>query len=69
MYITKRDLDNLIEDLQAVQAEMEDHEIDELTTTCNTYGLYGRFISFGSDGYLDVDNALNDIYKKLEDGE
>ena len=55
MNITKKDLEKLIEKLQACVDEMEYAKVDEIPTSCNTYGMH-KFISFGSSGYLSLDN-------------
>jgi len=56
MKISKKDLENVIEILQNCVDEMEANEVDEISTNCNTYKMY-KFISFGSSGYLSLDNG------------
>ena len=51
MKVNKNDILNVIEKLQNLVEEMECNEIEEVSTSCNTYGLY-EFISFGRNGYL-----------------
>lgn len=55
MNVTKKDLERLIEKLQMCVDEMEYAKVDEIPTSCNTYGMH-KFISFGSSGYLSLDN-------------
>lgn len=55
MKITKKDLENLIEKLQACVDEMEGVDTETIPTNCNTYGM-NKFISFGYNGYLSLDN-------------
>lgn len=55
MKITKKDLEKLIKKLQMCVDEMEHTNTEEIPTSCNTYGMY-KFISFGSSGYLSLDN-------------
>ena len=55
MKVSKSDIEEVIEKLQCLVNEMEKAEIDEISTDCNTYGLYD-FISFGSRGYLTLDS-------------
>lgn len=62
MKVTKKDLENLIENLQELVSVMEDLEADEVQTACNTYGLNNNFISFGYNGYLDIERAKEDLY-------
>lgn len=66
MKVTKRDLENLIEKLQNCVDEMEDKNVDEISTSCNTYKMY-RFISFGSSGYLSLDNDYIEVEGDDED--
>ena len=54
MKINKNDILDVIEKLQNLVEEMEANELEEVSTNCNTYGLY-EFISFGSNGYLTLD--------------
>lgn len=61
MKITKRDIEDVIEKLQSYVAEMEAHDIDTVKTSCNTYGMYYNFISFGHDGYLELVEDFNDL--------
>lgn len=60
MSVSKRDLENLIEKLQNCVDEMEDKEITELSTSCNTYKM-NNFISFGYKGYLSLDNDYIEV--------
>lgn len=61
MNITKRELEEVIEKLQSYVAEMEDRNIDSIKTSCNTYGMYYNFISFGHNGYLELVEDINDL--------
>lgn len=63
MKITKKNLEKLIEDLQDLVSLMEDKEVEEVNTSCNTYGLSNNFISFGYNGYLDVEQAIEELYE------
>lgn len=61
MQVTKKDLEKVIEKLQGYVAEMEERDIDTVKTSCNTYGMYYNFISFGRDGYLELVEDFNDL--------
>jgi len=60
MTVSKKDLELLIEKLQNCVDEMEDKNVDEISTSCNTYRMY-KFISFGSSGYLSLDNDYIEV--------
>lgn len=62
MKVSKKDIERLIEDLQDLLCIMEEVEADEVRTNCNTYGLNSNFISFGYQGYLDIERAKEDLY-------
>lgn len=66
MKITKKDLELLIEKLQNCVDEMEVKNVDEISTSCNTYKMY-KFISFGSSGYLSLDNDYIEVDGDDED--
>ena len=66
MTVSKKDLELLIEKLQNCVDEMEDKNIDEISTSCNTYKMY-KFISFGSSGYLCLDNDYIEVQGDDED--
>ena len=51
-------LKRTIETLQELVDDAESAGIDEVKTTCNTYGLT-NFISYGSDGFLDLDADMS----------
>ena len=51
-------LKRTIETLQELIDDAESAGIDEVKTTCNTYGL-ANFISYGSDGFLDLDADMS----------
>lgn len=60
MKIKKYELERLIELLQNCVDEMEDKNVDEIPTSCNTYRMY-KFISFGSSGYLSLDTDYIEV--------
>ena len=68
MKITKNDLERLIEKLQMCVDEMEYANVEEIPTSCNTYGMH-KFISFGSYGYLSLDNECIEFDVEDEDDE
>ena len=39
---------------------MDAKEINEISTSCNTYKMY-KFISFGSSGYLNLDKEYIEV--------
>ena len=53
-------LKRTIETLQELVDDAERAGIDDVKTTCNTYGLT-NFISYGSDGFLDLDADMSDL--------
>ena len=53
-------LKRTIETLQELVDDAESAGIDEVKTTCNTYGL-ANFISYGSDGFLDLDADMSNL--------
>lgn len=55
MKVKKYQLESLIEKLQNCVDEMDDQGLDEIPTKCSTYKMH-NFISFGSSGYLSLDN-------------
>ena len=60
MKVSKNELERIIELLQNCVDEMEDKNVDEISTRCNTYKMY-KFISFGSSGYLSLDNDYIEV--------
>ena len=56
----------LKEKLEEAILLMEEKNIKELKLECNTYGLYGQFLSIPSKGYLPLDTLLDDIYEMGE---
>ena len=60
MKVSKNELERLIELLQNCVDEMEDKNVEEISTSCNTYRMY-KFISFGSSGYLSLDNDYIEV--------
>ena len=71
MKISIDDIGELIDTLQTLHAEMNATEHYTLETRCNTYGLHGPFISFGSKGYLPLylDELLNQLQEEVEENE
>ena len=53
-------LKRTVKTLKELIDEAESAGIDEVRTTCNTYGLT-NFISYGSDGFLDLDANMSDL--------
>ena len=53
-------LKRTVKTLQELIDDAESAGIDEVKTTCNTYGL-ANFISYGSDGFLDLDADMSDL--------
>jgi len=66
MKVNKKDLENVIEILQNCVDEMDANEVNEISTSCNTYKMY-KFISFGSSGYLSLDNGYIEVDSGDED--
>ena len=60
MKVHVRRLKQTVEMLQELIDDAESAGIDEVRTTCNTYGLT-NFISYGSDGFLDLDADMSDL--------
>ena len=48
--------------------EMEDVNVNEISTSCNTYGMH-KFISFGYSGYLSLDNEYIEVDAEDDDYE
>ena len=53
-------LKRTVKTLQELIDDAESAGIDEVKTTCNTYGV-SNFISYGSDGFLDLDADMSDL--------
>ena len=66
MKVTKNELELLIEKLQACVEEMEDAGVESISTSCNTYRM-NKFISFGYNGYLSLDNDYIEVSGDDED--
>lgn len=60
MKVSKTQLLNLISILEWGVKKMEEKNIDEISTRCNTYGMR-NFISFGSDGFLNLDTGFVEV--------
>ena len=54
-------LRRIIQSLQDIVDIAEDRGVDEVETNCNTYGL-NEFVSLGSDGFLDLDADVDDLF-------
>lgn len=71
--VSKRMIEDLIENLQGLVDTMEDLEVDAVETECNTYFCKGsNFISFTGIGYLPIQEdyyGLVEEEKDLEEGE
>ena len=55
-----------IERLEELVAEMEVKGKTEIRTEGNTYFCGPNFISYGSNGFLDIDNAIESLYSNEE---
>ncbi len=60
MKVYKSELESLIEKLQACVDEMECAGVESISTSCNTYRM-NKFISFGYNGYLSLDNDYIEV--------
>ncbi len=60
MKVYKSELESLIEKLQACVDEMEDVGVESIPTSCSTYRM-NKFISFGYNGYLSLDNDYIEV--------
>ena len=60
MNISKSELESLIEKLQACVDEMDDAGVESIPTSCSTYRM-NKFISFGYNGYLSLDNDYIEV--------
>ena len=60
MNVTKSELESLIEKLQACVDEMESVGVESIPTSCSTYRM-NKFISFGYNGYLSLDNDYIEV--------
>lgn len=69
MKVNIEEIKNTIERLEEIVAEMECNGIDELQTEGNTYWCGSNFISYGYNGYLDLDSALEKIWNNEESEE
>ena len=69
MKVNIEEIKNTIERLEEIVAEMECKGIDELQTEGNTYWCGSNFISYGYNGYLDLDSALEKIWNNEESEE
>lgn len=64
MRVSKIDIERTIEKLEELLAEMEAHNQEEVETESNTYYCGSEFISYGRNGYLDIDQAIENIYNQ-----
>lgn len=62
MKVSIEEIKETIEKLEELVAEMEVKNKDEIETESNTYFCNGQFISYGSNGYLDIDQAIESLY-------
>lgn len=60
MEVSIRKIQNVIDTLQTILDRANECDAVTVNTECNTYGLY-NFISFGSDGYLNLDADIDDL--------
>jgi len=60
MEISKNELEALIEKLQACVDEMDYAGVETIPTSCNTYRM-NKFICFGYNGYLSLDNDYIEV--------
>lgn len=58
--VTVSDLEGVISQLEEIIEEMYDRGMQTLPLEPNTYGLYGTFISFPSEGYLSIDSPFGE---------
>ena len=58
-------LRRIIQSLQDIVDIAEDRGVDEVETNCNTNGL-NEFVSLGSDGFLDLDADVDDLFEDPE---
>lgn len=65
MNIRLDELEQVKYQLEELIGYMNENDIEEIPASCNTYGLYGNFISFVGKGYL----ALEELYDKYMSGE
>jgi len=60
MKVNKSELEALIEKLQACVDDMDAAGVDSISTSCSTYRM-NKFISFGYNGYLSLDNDYIEV--------
>ena len=53
-------LRRIVDTLQEIIDAADDREATTIVTHCNTYGL-NQFISLGSDGFLDLNENIDDL--------
>lgn len=61
--INTNKISEIIDQLNELLLEMEEHSIDALELRCNTYGAYGVNISIPGEGFLYIEDAINKIYE------
>lgn len=69
MKVSIEDIKGTINKLEEIVAEMECNSIEELSTEGNTYWCGSNFISYGYNGYLDLDSVLEKIWNNDESEE
>lgn len=67
MKISIEDIKQTITKLQEIVAEMELNDKTDISTESNTYWCGANFISYGRNGFLDLDSAIDKIYESEED--
>ena len=58
-------LRRIVDTLQEIIDAADDREATTIVTSCNTYGL-NRFISLGSDGFLNLNADIDDLIEDPE---
>ena len=66
MRISIDNIKETIAKLEEIVAEMEDKGLNEVRTEGNTYFCGSNFISYGYDGFLDLDSTIEHLYNYNE---
>ena len=61
-------LRRIIDKLQTIVDEADDHGCTEVNMSCNTYGMH-NFVGCGSYGYLNFDKDIDDLLDLYEETE
>lgn len=64
MKVSIEDIKQTIKKLEDLVAEMECNDLTEVETEGNTYWCGSNYISFGRNGFLDIESALEKIWQK-----